>query len=164
MLNIGKCGKYVIAHFRQQSIVGLAVMLSLTLGMLATVPEAFATPAKVGPCRGDPIITLSNGYQVSLSVAISLPDATNISSVLYTVHVPTGVSLVSVVYTPGPLQQKERVLFFADQPANQYTGDFLVNASSVSAAVTAYVSAGGHKSLIVTNGLTNHPIHIAVSA
>ncbi|MEO6888613.1 MAG: hypothetical protein ABI456_05490 [Ktedonobacteraceae bacterium] len=160
MLNIRKCGKYVMAHFRQQTIVGLAVMLSLTIGMLATTPQAFAASI----CRGDPIVTLSNGYQVSLSVAINLPDATNISSVVYTVHVPTGVRLVSVVYTHGPLQQKERVLFFADQPANQYTGDFLVNAANVSAAVTAYVSAGGHKSLIVTNGLTNYPIHIAVSA
>ncbi|MDQ2717610.1 MAG: hypothetical protein M3Z08_22175 [Chloroflexota bacterium] len=157
MLNIGKCGKYVMAHFRQQTIVGLAVMLSLMLGMLATVPQAFAAPASAGPCRGDPIVTLSNGYQASLSVSIGLPDATNVSSVLYIIHVPRGVSLVSVAYTPGQLQQKERVLFFADQPANQYSGADLVTAS-VNANVTAFVSVGGHKSLIVTNGHTNQSI------
>ncbi len=162
MLNIGKCGKYVLAHFRQQTIVGLAVMLSLMVGMLAMTPEAFAAPAKTGPCRGDPIITLSNGYQASLSVSINLPDATNVSSVLYTIHVPTGVKLISIVYTPGPLQQKETVKFFADQPANHYTADYLVTAS-VNANVTAFVSVNGDQSLVVTNGLTNHPIHITLS-
>ncbi len=141
------------------SSVGLMVMLSLALGMLATVPEAHAASI----CRGDPIVMLSNGAKVQLSVTINQPDASQVSSVQYTLHAPTGTSITSIVYTGGSLQGKESVRFFADQSATHYAADILVT-SSISSSMPTFLSVNGHSSLVTTSGSTNQSSHSTIVA
>src|ERR1700712_918614 len=87
------------------------LLVCLGIGLATGAPSAFAA---VGGCRADPKVWLSNGAKVTMSASITA-DASAVKVVIYTVHVPRGVTMTSVVFTGGVLKDKERVVVVADR-------------------------------------------------
>ncbi len=115
---------------------GLIVASLVLLLFLLTVPLAVQTNAAFDGCEGDPIVLLSNGDVLQMTVAIAT-DASHVTHIVYTVHAPDGVNLVKVFYTKGPLMDKETVQFLNDGAPDQYTTDTVVSGTVSGARVLA---------------------------
>ena len=128
----------------------LAAALSLALLTGAFMPRTAA--AYVGGCRTDPVLSLSNGAQVTIvsDIGDSFGD---IKQVMYVVHAPAGTSLLSVWDPAGTLNANEVVAFSADNAANTYDvgtmvftfspGHFVTTTASVSNPNLGSTSASG---------------------
>ncbi len=117
-------------------------MAMLLLGLVFTLLAPHATFAAIRSCRADPIVWLSNGDSVQMTVEIAA-EAADVRRIEYTLHVPIGVSATKIVYTGGALQSKEEVVFVADQPASQYMTDTVVTTRGKGKPVTANTSESG---------------------
>jgi hypothetical protein len=95
-----------------KSRLSIVLLLALSL-VVAQVNAASMT------CRSDPIVFLSNGTKLQIGVAVntSLDD---LNSIQYEVHVPVGVSINRVIYTPQWARSKESVTLIADQAPDTY--------------------------------------------
>jgi hypothetical protein len=113
--------------------------------------------AGLGGCRADPIVFLSNGQQVRMTVAVDT-DAADVQQITYTLHAPVGTSINKVVYTGGPLQDKEQVLFYADRPANSYITDTVV--ASASSDVSVLASTFLTSTFASVSGMTNEHLRL----
>ena len=105
----------------------LPIALTISIA-LTTLSLAFplSADAMISGCRGDPIIHLSNGVVLDVYVDIST-DASSVKSIVYDVHVPAGVSLLSYVATPtAGMKDKESVVIIKDSPAGQYSASTVV--------------------------------------
>jgi hypothetical protein len=106
-----------VAQFVRKSLLAL-------LFCLAFVAIPSQAHAAVSPCRGDPIIFLSDGTRVRITVVIGVT-AAEVSRVDYTVHVPAGLTVTRIVTPganiPGSIAGKEFTTVIADLPAGQYT-------------------------------------------
>jgi hypothetical protein len=112
--------------------VGLAVAcMALTLN--TGVPGA---QAQTSVCYTDPVVVLSDGTTLDLNDTIN-DSLTDVQQIQYTLHAPCGTSIISIVYTSGPIGPKESLRFYADQPAGQYTSTSDVTTGSSSIAVVA---------------------------
>lgn len=100
--------------------------LCIALFMVA-VPSMKASAALRG-CRTDPIFTLSNGDVVTVTLDVDT-DADNVKEVNYILHVPAGVTPVSVEFTPGILGKKETYSVIGDSPDGVYTSDSFVKST-----------------------------------
>jgi hypothetical protein len=115
-------------------------------GVLLLILSAFnasTTPtvsAGMRACRADPIILLSNGEIVQTDVAI-MTDPENVKQVLYTLHVPAGVKVISVIYTPSEIGHKEVVRFIDDMPPYQYMNDTVITTFRDSVPAVAHTRA-----------------------
>jgi hypothetical protein len=98
--------------FPRRALLGAATLAAALLG--TTLP----THAALG-CRADPIVLLSNGAKIEMS-NFMYDSGANVSLVAYTLHGPTGTSVVSVSYantTPGI---QETFQYVADNGAGNY--------------------------------------------
>jgi hypothetical protein len=105
-----------------------------------STPETPAAVAGMRACRADPVILLSNGELVQTDVAI-MTDAANVKQVLYTLHLPVGVQVVSVIYTPSEIGHKEVVRFIDDMPPYQYMNDTVITTYGEQASAIAHTRA-----------------------
>ena len=118
-----------------------------------------AAQAAVGPCRSDPIVTLTNLKILDLSATVS-DTSSDLKSVSYTLHLPAGVKPLLVIPTDGLVGQVEHFTYANDEPAGRYSVTVTANTGS-SVAVTASAlevllhSILGSGSAI---GTSNHPI------
>ena len=119
-------------------LLGVALYVSAGLsGNVRTAEAGFDT------CRGDPVVTLSDGTVMDVSVDVGTA-ATNVRSVLYRIHTPKGVALTSVTYTPLlDFQGKEYLVQIQDMRPGIYGTDATVWTSmkgvSVSQTTTGLV-------------------------
>ena len=105
------------------------VLCALVLSIMGTLDVS----ARVRSCRGDPIVWLSNGQRVQLTVSIAA-DANEVSAIVYTVHAPEGTKVERSVYNGDPnVRQKESVVFMDDHEAGRYTTETLVTLKDSSA-------------------------------
>jgi hypothetical protein len=88
--------------------------LSLLVGITLNAYLFLEASAAIRICRGDPIVWLSNGTRIGMTTSIAT-DASQVKMVTYTVHAPRGLALSKVVYTGGPLANKERVVVLFDR-------------------------------------------------
>jgi hypothetical protein len=113
--------------------------------------------AQTVTCRVDPIITMSNGAQLTLYDVVQ-DTATDLKSVTYEVHIPKNVKVVSVAYDPT-FGYLEHVTFVQDMvPGNYHT--YTTAYTGKPATETAYATVGGtacHNSQ--TSQLTNTTPH-----
>jgi hypothetical protein len=108
----------VTIHRPFQRLLGSAVLLGgLGLGVLPS-PGAVAHAALSG-CRTDPVVSLSNGVQVSMSNSIS-DMSTNVSSVAYTLHGPQRTTVTGVSYANSTPGVPETFQYIADNNAGNY--------------------------------------------
>ena len=137
----------------------------ITLGLLATTAMGSTASAQIIGCRTDPQVFLSNGMRVELSDAVNA-DAVDVDEVVYTLHLPVGVTPTRVVYTGRGLFGKETLLVFSDNPDGQYDGSSVVY-SAVDADVTHVESvfgqsAGGGIITATDSGSTNQTLQTTV--
>ena len=92
-----------------------------------------------------------------MTVAVD-SDAADVQLITYTLHAPVGTSIIKVVYTGGPLQDKEQVLFYADRPANSYITDTVVTSASSDVSVLASTFLTG--TFASVSGMTNEHLRL----
>ena len=101
----------------------LAAALFVSAGLSGNVRTA---DAGFDTCRGDPVVTLSDGTVMDVSVAIGTA-ASNVRYVWYTIHTPQGVAVTSVTYTPLlDFQGKEGLMQVQDMRPGIYGTDATV--------------------------------------
>ena len=116
--------------------------LIVLLGLVVLAQHPLGVSAAIRSCRADPIVWLSNGDSVQMTVEIGA-DAADVRSIHYTLHAPVGATIDRIVYTGGALQSKEAVFFVADQPAGQYISDTVVTTRGKRHVVTANTNESG---------------------
>jgi hypothetical protein len=144
-----RVGQFAACNRHTYSTLGALLLLVGIFGFLLPTLEAQAATSS---CRGDPIVTFTNGLQLALSVSLD-NDGSSVSQVVYTLHAPAGWSVKQVQYTGGPLQHKESFVFYNDESSYRFDAYTLVNAS-VSTTVTTQTLLTGHVQYTDTNG---HP-------
>ena len=82
-------------------------VLTVLVTMLVLFLPAQTASAVLDPCRGDPIFSLSNNTTLTVDVTIGTSES-KVQKVIYTLHLPAGVSVNSVVYT-GDLIDKNHI-------------------------------------------------------
>jgi hypothetical protein len=118
-------------------------LLSLLLFSLAVTALAPAVAsAAIRSCRADPIVWLSNGDTVQMTVDVAA-SASDVRRITYTLHAPAGTSITRIIYTGGVLQSKEQVVLYADQPHGHYITDTVVTTRPKRIPVTANTAAAG---------------------
>jgi hypothetical protein len=131
----------------------------------ATVlPLVMSQPAEASlyVCRGDPIISLSDGFRLTFTVDLTVP-ASRVASVVYTVHAPARIKLHGVKYPVDALSGKESVIFLNDSPDAAFHVTTI--AHLFSGANGAVLVTGVNKKLRVTaTGLTEAPISVTMTA
>ena len=116
--------------------VVLPGVAALVAGLLIGPFTPRAAHAQWGYCESDPVVSLSDGAQVDMSADIST-DLSNVQHVTYTLHVPAGDSVVSIVNTDGLMGIYESVQVIADEPAATYQSVTTVRVSGGQVPVTA---------------------------
>jgi hypothetical protein len=114
------------SNFRSLKLVGIGTALLATLSL-----SPFFTgkaSADFALCRTDPVVLLSNGVVVDLTASIS-DSAADVSQIVYTVHVPQGVS-VARIYETGPLAGVETENVVADRASGTYDSTTTVTTAS----------------------------------
>jgi|SRR5579884_655250 len=122
---------------------GLVLLAWLVAGPLTS-------SASVGGCRTDPTVYLSNGYVVTLWADIST-DVSNVTSVNYVLHVPTGVTVTSVAYDANGSLENLQVV--ADQKGTHFELQTTVMTTISKVQFTSYATR--HDSTVASkNGTT----------
>ena len=119
--------------------VPLGAMLALLALMFVLPHHVFAA---ISACRADPIVWLSNGDSVQMTVDVGTSPG-DVRKITYTLHVPVGVGVDRIVYTGGALQSKEEVVLVDDQSPGYYVTDTVVMARGKGIRVTANTSEAG---------------------
>jgi hypothetical protein len=104
--------------------------------------HAFAPTAQaiLMGCRSDPLIVLSDGTILDVSVSIDTHVA-NVTEIHYVVHGPSNASLVAAIRTPIlGFSGKEVFTYIADAQADQYITETLVHTVPDQIGVTAYTT------------------------
>jgi hypothetical protein len=150
---------------RNYRIAAGATMLAGTLALFG----ASSANAAYSACRSDPVISLSNGQQMTLYEDISA-DPSQITGISYQLKLPVGVSVTSISYVGQIPANVQSVTVSSTNPANTY--DDLVTVQSVSATgkpisspVVAYLagtSSAGTYGSVQVQGHTNQQLHIHV--
>ncbi len=128
--------------------------LALAMFIIAAMPNHQALAALV-KCRTDPIFFLSNGDMLTVTLDISA-DMSNIRNVSYIVHVPAGVTIKKVIYTPGGLGTDETYKLYQDSPSKTYTTDTVIttqNTGSVPVVATTTLNGFLSRSVVGYSGL-----------
>ena len=137
------------------------VVFFLVLAFLAASPVDSAM-ARLAACRGDPIVFLSDGSKIIITLDIATAES-NVKSVAYVVHGPRGTRVTKVIYTSGGLGNKETLKFFADSEPNFYiTEAYVVTKDKVAVPMTitsSLISAGTE----LTTGYTGEYLVVTLS-
>jgi hypothetical protein len=70
-------------------------------------------------CRSDPIVDLTDGTRLQFNIEVQTA-VENIIAIHYELHVPMGVDIDKITFTPNWARAKETVDLIADQPAGHY--------------------------------------------
>ena len=104
-------------------------------GLFVLISTFFLLPngnvsAALVRCRTDPILLLSNGDVINVTVDIST-SAADIRNIHYVLHVPEGVTVKKVAYTALNLRLHETYQVVQDSPARAYTTDTVVTTQTI---------------------------------
>jgi hypothetical protein len=123
--------------FRKPLIVLAGIVLTT---LLVIGPSAPTTEAAVSGCRADPLILLSDGTILDVSVNIGT-NVANVTEILYVIHGPSGVKLVAALSTPTlGFAGRETFAYYSDALPGQYITETRVQTSYNNVGVTAYTT------------------------
>lgn len=131
-----------------RAALGAALLAAGLLAAPLGAPRADAVVA----CRSDPIVVLSNGVVLDLSADID-DDASDVTSVRYTLHGPAGVWVARSLSTDGPVGYDESFAYIPDASAGVYRDETVVTTGAAPVGVTATVAGGYASTLGVTPGM-----------
>lgn len=95
-------------------------LIALLVGVMLAAPIAVQTvDAARMVCRSDPIVFLSDGTRLQFDAAIETA-LENIQGIHYELHVPVGVSIDRIIFTPKWAREIETVELIADQAPGNY--------------------------------------------
>ena len=125
----------------------------------AAAPAAYAS---IGGCRSDPVFVLSNGTELDLGATIDT-GSSNVLGVTYTVHVPTGIQVLSA--TGWSLGSAERWSVVADMPRDQYRTDTFVTTTVQGVPVQTTTQAVGliGATLVAVDGYNDQHLEALVA-
>ena len=137
------------------------VALLLGMGLVAGPGSAFAG---VTVCRTDPVVTLSNGVTVTMAASI-YDTQSDIQKVVYALHAPARVTVISITWPNDPLSSKESVQYYADNTSGRYTTQTTVTTGTKGKSVSATTQAQNSLTWISasTSGTSGSAITISVS-
>ena len=133
--------------------------IALSVALLGVIPLHHAS-ASIGGCRVDPVLTVWPGpYKLYIETDVA-DSASNVSSGSYTVHVPTGVTGASFMFS-GDFPESGTVV--KDQPTGTYVVDAYITdgANTVSITDTSTLKNGLGTitySTVQTPGTTNETV------
>lgn len=110
--------------------------------LLATVCALALSPAyaAVIGCRADPVVKLSDGTVLDVSVDIDA-NVSDVSAIHYTIHAPKGVYVVAVIHTPTIGFTGHETFSYADDTApGSYVTETLVHTTQGQVAVSAHTA------------------------
>jgi hypothetical protein len=107
---------------RRFSRIGLGATV-LVVGLLFSPLSSHSASAYISGCDTDPVVYLSDGTAITLVASIN-DQVSDVMTVNYTVHVPSGVSVTNISY--DSFGYLESVSVIPDEPANQYATDTTV--------------------------------------
>lgn len=138
----------------------VACVVAVTLG--SSILAAHPARAQLVGCQSDPVLLLSNGTEIDLRASID-DSSDDVQQVSYTVHGPTGTSVVGE--TPGLLGPKEVVRYVADQDPGRYATTTVVDTGAGAVAVTATTQALGlvGVSLGSVSGVAHQPLTLTLT-
>ena len=111
-----------------RAVATVGVLLLFLVGSTPTSPVA---DAAFSSCRADPIVYLSDGTTLIVTVDVDT-DVSNITIIGYSIHAPHGVKMLSVEHTPLPgFTGKEQFAFNDDAKPNQFLTDTVVQLHSM---------------------------------
>jgi hypothetical protein len=121
--------KTISLHNSTSAKVMIAFILTFCLTVIGQVNAAFIS------CRSDPIVWLSDGTRLQFGTVVetSLDDLIGIR---YELHVPAGVTIDRIIYTPAWARNKETVVLVNDQAAGDYSLTTLVQTGTANVPVT----------------------------
>ncbi len=142
--------------------VGGLLLLFIAFAVGPLTPRA--AYAQWGWCDSDPVVSLSNMTQIDMSARIN-DDLSDVRQVVYVLHIPVGISVISIVNTDGLMGIKESVRIFADEPASAYASVTTVYTGHDQMAVTASTSVVGvpTSGTASASGSSGHPLTISFS-
>ena len=115
-------------HHLTQVLITVGVLLVF---LVATTPWSPVANAAFEGCRADPIVYLSDGTTLIVTVDIGT-DASNITLIGYSIHVPRGVKMLDVEHTDPPgFAGKAQFSFKDDARPNEYMTDTIVQLKSL---------------------------------
>jgi hypothetical protein len=115
------------------SITNFAKAVTLLLLSLLTL-FPIASQAASMFCRSDPILFLSDGTRLQFNASIETA-RNNVNGIHYQVHVPIGVSIDRIVFTPNWASDIETVELINDQANGNYQLVVLVDTGNQVVAV-----------------------------
>ncbi len=168
-VNAAERGNNVAMIHMVYSKRALMAMLMLIGGLVAGSIGAQRASAYIGACDTDPVFVLSNGMTVTVTTAIA-DNPKDVNSVVYTLHVPQGVTL-DHVQSRGRLRRVETILFSADQAPNTYLADTVVSTGAKGVAVTTTVDPAevlsSHQTITLavssTSGYTSQDVSVSLT-
>lgn len=134
----------------------LFAVVALGVGLLMGPMRVQSTWAGVDVCRDDPVIALSDGSTLVVSVTAATAPS-NVSGISYTVHVPQGLTVQSISYTGDLSADQQPVQVVADELPGRYD-TYLTVASPVPHVLVSNTSSVNGSSLTVA-GLSNQIVH-----
>lgn len=130
-------------RYRMPVFTRMFIVVSVALaGIAASSSLAPVAQATIFGCRTDPVIILSDGTVLDVTVAIDT-DVSNVQEIRYTVHGPRNVQLVAAISTPTlGFAGKETFTYYADAEPYQYITETLVRTIPDRIGVTSYTTFG----------------------
>ena len=122
------------------------------LGAAALAAVFLAVPSRslaAVACRSDPIVILSNGIVLDLSATIN-DTVDDVTEVRYTLHVPSGIGIVTAISTDGAVGYRERFAVQADSAPGTYSTVIRVKTGAKNTAITANIAGGFASELSIT--------------
>ncbi len=131
------------------------VVIVTVLGSIFLTGIAPSSAFALAGCRSDPVIVLSNLR--TLDVSATIYDSTSdLRSVTYTVHGPSGTSVVLALSTDGLVGQVEHFKYVADQLPNHYSVTAYVSTGTTSRVTVSGITLAGRSESL--SGYSNQPI------
>lgn len=110
--------------------------------------------------RDEPVVHLSNGQLVQIHTAVA-DDASDVRSITYTLHAPTGTRVTSVEYSQHAFGGKEHLNFFADNPPNTFSLDTVVSTNTPGVTVSVKSAVPGVGSA-TASGQSNQDLMVQI--
>ena len=127
-------------HRRTPKLARLLLAVGILILGYAIGPFQPVAHAIVSGCRSDPLVILSDGTVLDVSVAIDTA-VSDVTEIHYTIHGPVGTAVVAVVTTPTiGFAGKETFTYYADTAPKEYVTEALVHTVPNQIAVTSYTT------------------------